>query len=94
MNQPFHVKALRVAKDRCIEVKWNKTESGACYVNYEVKFKNASGNYLYTETGYNIAEIQKCNLTNILDITDVQLTVSFKTTKKNFTAKVFREPGQ
>ena len=58
LDKPFNIKAEKLSKDRCVEVKWNKAESGACYVKYEVKFKNSSGNYLYTETVYNIAEMR------------------------------------
>ena len=88
MDQPFNIKAEKLSKDRCVEVKWNKAESGACYVKYEVKFKNASGNYLYTETGYNIVETKKCNLPTFVNITEIQLTASFRSTSKTFIIKV------
>ena len=88
LNKPFNIKAEKLSKDRCVEVKWNKAESGACYVKYEVKFKNASGNYLYHETGYNIAEINKCNLPTFVNITEIQLTASFRSTSKTFTIRV------
>ena len=73
-------------------MKWNKAESGACYVKYEVKFKNASGNYLYNESGYNIAEMNKCNITNFVNITEIQLRASFRSTSKTFTIKVSEDP--
>ena len=72
----------------CIEVKWNRVQAGACYVKYEVVFRNASRNFLSCETGYNIGEMMMCNLSSYIVITYVQLTVSFKATFKNFTANV------
>ena len=92
LDKPFNTKAGKLAKDRCVEVKWNKAESGACYAKYEVKFKNKSGNYLSTETGYNIAEMKKCNLPSFVNITEIQLTASFKRTSKTFTIKVSENP--
>ena len=92
LDKPFDIKAGKLAKDRCVEVKWNKAESGACYVKYEVKFKNVSGNYLYNETGYNIAEMRKCNLPTFVNITEIQLTATFKSTSKTFTIKVSENP--
>ena len=76
----------------CVEVKWNRVQAGACYVKYEVILRNAWSGVISSETGYNIGEMMMCNLPNDISITYVQLTVSFKTTSKNFTANVTEAP--
>ena len=76
----------------CFEVKWNKVESGACYVKYEVVLKSASGSNEYNYSGYNIAEINECSILTYSNVTDVQLTVRFKSTSRNVTAKVSDSP--
>ena len=76
----------------CIQVKWNRGQVDACYVKYEVVFRNASRGVVSSETGYNIGEMMMCNLSSNIIITYVQLTVSFKTTSKNFTANVTESP--
>ena len=88
----FGLKAEKIAASKCVEVKWNKAESGACYVKYEVVLRNASGSDIRNETGYNIGEIMMCNLPSTRNITNVQLTVSFKATSKNATANVTEVP--
>ena len=35
--------AVKIGGAKCIEVKWNKVESGACYAKYKVVLKSASG---------------------------------------------------
>ncbi|XP_065054125.1 uncharacterized protein LOC135682952 isoform X2 [Rhopilema esculentum] len=87
-----NLQARKKIVDSCVEVKWTKAESGACYVKYEVKLKNASGIVVYTETGYNIDEIKKCKIPRNVNITDVEMTMSFKSTSKFFTAKVAETP--
>ncbi|XP_065056116.1 uncharacterized protein LOC135684468 isoform X1 [Rhopilema esculentum] len=87
-----NLRAGKIIIDSCVEVKWTKAESGACYVKYEVKLKNASGTVVYTETGYNIDEVKKCKIPGNVNITDVEMTMSFKTTSKVFTAKVSETP--
>ena len=89
-NSNLH--AGKVIVDSCVEVKWTKAESGACYVKYEVKLKSASGAVVYTEAGYNIDEIKKCKIPGNVNITDVEMTMSFKSTSKVFTAKVSEKP--
>ena len=89
LDQHLDVKATRIPNNRCIEVKWKKIESGACYVKYDIEFKNESGNHLlYYETGYNIGEIKPCNLTEYDYITKVVLRISFNYSSNNFTTKV------
>ncbi|XP_065054135.1 uncharacterized protein LOC135682956 [Rhopilema esculentum] len=83
-----NLQARKIILDSCVEVKWTKAESGACYVKYEVKLKNASGTVVHTETGYNIDEIKKCKIPGNMNITDVEMAMSFKSTSKVFTAKV------
>ena len=88
----FGLKAGKIGGAKCIEVKWNKVESGACYVKYEVVLKNASGSNEYSFSGYNIGEIAKCSFLSYSTVTDVQLTVSFKSISRNVTAKVSDTP--
>ena len=76
----------------CVEVKWNRVQAVACYVKYEVAFRNTSRGVLSSETGYNIGEMMMCNSSSNIIITYVQLTVSFKNTFKNFTTKVTEAP--
>ena len=88
----FGLKAKNIAASKCVEVKWNKTESGACYVKYEVVLRNASGSGIRNQTGYNIGEMMMCNLPSNRTISTVQLIVSFKATSKNATANVTEAP--
>ena len=63
-------------------------ESGACYIKYEVVLKNASGSEEYVKSGYNIGKMTMCSFLTFSNVTDVQLTVSFKSTSRNVTTKV------
>ena len=76
----------------CVEVKWNRVQAGACYVKYEVILRNASSDVISSETGYNIGEMMMCDLPSNRYITYVDLTVSFKTASKSFTANVTESP--
>ena len=49
-----------------------------------IKFKNATGDVIYTEIGDNIAEVQKCGIPSNVDITDVELTMSYKANTHTF----------
>ena len=75
----------------CVEVKWNRAESGACFVKYEIQFKNAS-HVITTKVAYNTGWTASCFLPGMVNITNVQLTLSFKRTRKTFTAKVSERP--
>ena len=88
----FGLKAGKIGGAKCIEVKWNKVETGACYVKYEVVLKSASESNVYGKTGYNIGEMTICSFLTYSNVTDVQLTVSFKSTSRNVTAKVSNTP--
>ena len=88
----FGLTAGKVERAKCVEVKWNKVESGACYVKYEVVLKNASGSNEYSFSGYDIGNMTMCSFLTFTNITDVQLTVSFKSTSRNVTAKVSDTP--
>jgi len=88
----FGLKAGRIGGAKCVEVKWNKVEAGACYVNYEVVLKNASGSNEYSNSGYNIGMMTMCSFLTFSSVTDVQLTVSFKSTSRNISAKVSDTP--
>ena len=88
----FGLKAGKGGGANCVEVQWNKVESGACDVKYEVVLKSASGSIEYSALGYNIGRIVPCSLASFSNVTDVQLTVTFKSTSKNVTAKVSETP--
>ena len=74
----------------CVEVKWNQPESGACFIKYEIQFKNASADVIATRIEYNTGSITVCSFK--VNITNVDFTISFKAAKKNFTAKVSENP--
>ena len=86
------LKALKIAASKCVQVKWTKAESGACYVKYEIVLRNKSGNDLYSQTVYNIGEMMICNLPTYNNITSAHLTISFKATSKKETAFVSETP--
>ena len=88
----FGLKAGIIGGAKCVEVKWKKVESGACYVKYKVVLKNASGSNEYEEAGYNIGNMTICSFLTFSNVTDVQLIVSFKSTSRNVTAKVSNTP--
>ena len=88
----FGLKAGKIVGAKCVEVQWNKVESGACYVKYGVVLKSASGSIEYSASGYNIGKTAPCSLATVSNVTDVQLTVTFKSTSKTFTAKVSETP--
>ena len=92
LNKPYHLRAGKIVQDKCVEVKWNKLESGACFVKYDVKLYDASRKQIYNKKGNNIGEMKICNLTKFDDISDVQLTVNFKTLSKSIAAKVSNSP--
>ena len=88
----FGLKAGKLGEAKCVEVKWNKVEAGTCYVKYEVVLKNTSGSNEYSNSGYNIGEMTMCSFPTFSSVTDVQLTVSFKSTSRSVTAKVSNTP--
>ena len=92
LDVDFGLKAGKALGARCVNVRWNKVEAGACYVKYEVVLRNASGSYEYSDSGYNIGEMTACSFATFSNVTDVQLTVSFKATSTNVTANVSDTP--
>ena len=78
LDKPLDLKAVRLVESNCIDIKWNKVESGACIVKYDVKLKDASGNYYHNKVGYNIREMKFCNVTDFDIITNVEMVVNFK----------------
>ena len=81
------VQARKLIKEKCVEVKWKKVESGACYVKYLVKALDSSGRVLFFGEGFNIDGMMICAPDFHINITDVELTVSFKNASKSFTTK-------
>ena len=90
----FDLKARKVASTHCLEINWNKAESGACTVKYTLALKSPAGDDLLIISVNNIGEIKLCNLPTYASISDVQMTVTFKTTSKIVTTKVFDEPAR
>ena len=76
----------------CVLVKWNKIASGTCSVKYEVQFKDNTGTVRYTNDGINIGEKTRCNIPAGVNISDVQLRISFKSAAKNFNVNVLEGP--
>ena len=91
LDMDIGLKAEKV-RANCVEVKWKRVQAGACYIKYEVVFRNASRSVIRSETGYNIVEMMNCNSPSNRNITYIDLTVSFKTTSKNFTTQVTETP--
>ena len=87
----FDLKARKVASSRCLEINWNKAESGACTVKYTLALKSPVGDDLLSITVKNIGKIKLCMLPTYASISDVQMTVTFKTTSKIVTTKVCDE---
>ena len=99
LDKPLDLKAVRLVESNCIDIKWNKVESGACIVKYDVKLKDASGNYYHNKTGYNIRELKICNVKNFANITNVEMVASFKNvtskaSKANITSQAQASPGR
>ena len=92
LDKDFGVQIAKVPAKGCVVVSWNKTEAGACFVKYKVKFKNSPSSYLHDEVGYNIGEVKICNLKVFDYITEVQLTASFRTASKVISLKVPWKP--
>ena len=92
LDMDFGLKAGKIGGAKCIEVKWNKVEAGACFVKYEVVLKNASGSDEYSYSRYNIGEMTMCRFLTFSSVTDVQLTVSFKSTSRIVNTKVSDTP--
>ena len=57
-------------------------------MKYDVQLMNASRSNLYHETGYNIGEMNICNLTVFVDITEAQLTISYRDSSKNVSTMI------
>ena len=72
------LKVVRLVESNCIDIKWNKVESGACIVKYDVKLRDASGKYYHNKSGYNIREMKICNVKDFANITNVEMMASFK----------------
>ena len=92
LDMDFGLKAGKIIGTRCVNVRWNKKEAGACYVKYEVVLRNASGGYQFSDSGYNIGEMTMCSFATFSNVTDVKLTVTFKASSTNVTASIFDTP--
>ena len=86
-SPPANLQAGKPNKS-CAQVTWTKKESGACFVKYVIKFKNGAGDVIHTEMGHNIGEVQFCRMSQGINITNVELTMSFKTSTRTFYKKV------
>ena len=76
----------------CVSVKWNKIASGACFVRYEVQYKDSAGRVKYTSHGTNIGETRQCNIPTGVNISQVRLRIIFHSIAKNFNVNVLEGP--
>ena len=92
LDTPSNLQAKKIAEASssmyCIEIKWKEQQSGLCFVKYEVSMRDASNVTKFTKVDYNAGNMTKCGIPVKINITEVQLIMSFKTSKKSSTAKV------
>ena len=92
LDTPSNLQAKKIAEASsskyCVEVKWNKQTSGLCFVKYEVRLRDSSNVTKFIEIHYNAGNLTKCDIPVKINITEVQLIMSFKTSKKSSIAKV------
>ncbi len=77
----------------CVEVEWQKMESGACRVTYQVNYKTASGDVQFTDTVVNEGSTGRCGIPSSVNITSVELKMN--STSENtiyFQASVTKAP--
>ena len=84
----YGLRAERITAFKCIDVFWNQIQSGACYVQYNVTLKDASGAYLYSSGRYNNRNIRVCDTPTYNRAHYAQLTVSFKNQTSNTTTRI------
>ena len=88
LNSSFDLRVEKLSASRCVEVRWNLTQAGACYVKYNVILKDASGARLFTSSGYQLHLLRMCSKRIFNSVSDVQLNVSFKNKFTIVTTKV------
>ena len=88
LEKPLNLKVERLPNGGCVKVNWNKIESGACKVKYIVTLRDAYGKDVDKSYEYNIGEMKICNISSHVHVTDVELTVQFRTVSKTVTAIV------
>ena len=91
LEQSYYLKAERLAKSKCIVVKWKRVKSGKCYVTYSLKFRNSSAKIVDTAIGYNIEQVKICHPAIYASTTYVELSISFKRISKTVNATVSDE---
>ena len=87
LSSPAYLQAGKPSQS-CVRVIWRKKESGYCFVKYVIQFKTATGDVSYTEIRYNIGEMEKCSIPSSKNITDIELTMRFKSSSSTFYKKV------
>lgn len=65
---PANLQARKPSQS-CVQVTLTKKGSGACIVQYLIKFKNATRDVIYTEISDNIGEANKSGIPPIVTIT-------------------------
>ena len=88
LENSFDLRVQKFSALRCVEPRWNLTQSGACHVTYNVTFRDATGANLFNISGYNITRMRNCDASMYNSVNDVQLKVSFKNKTKIVTIKV------
>eukprot|EP00112_Aurelia_sp_Birch-Aquarium-sp1_P022679 Seg649.2 transcript_id=Seg649.2/GoldUCD/mRNA.D3Y31 product="TBC1 domain family member 20" protein_id=Seg649.2/GoldUCD/D3Y31 len=92
LDSPSNLQAKKIAETSsltyCVVMNWSKQISGCCFVKYEIRLKDVSQVAKFTEIDYNVGNMTKCGIPEKINITEVQLIISFKTTTKSSTTKV------
>ena len=61
-------------------------------MKYDVNFKDNAGSVRFVHRGTNIGENKRCNIPNGVNISQVQLKISFRSVAKSFNIKVTDGP--
>ena len=88
LENSFDLRIQKLSALRCVEARWNLTQSGACYVKYNVTFRDVTGAHLFNKTGYNITRMRICNGLTYDNVSYVEMAVSFKSKTTIVTAKL------
>ena len=92
LERNYNLRAGKIAQSKCVEVRWNKVPSGACRVRYDTKFADISGKEISKQHGFNSDHIKLCGLERFDEITQVELTVTYKIMKKVIITQVSNKP--
>ena len=92
LNDPIQMTATMLIELGCLEVMWNKINSGACYVRFDLVLKTGSGASVFKRTGHNIYKVRICDMQAVIKVANVQLIVSFRNAVRYVSLNVSQEP--